>query len=693
MPDQEQYDYIVVGLGYAGAIVTARLAERAPDAKILAIEYGGPVQAATGGATQENVTIQMTAEMFLNAGAIVRQCDTQRYEPKMPLCMPDVPGNYNNVAFRPLSDGYYLQQQFPACFQGVGLGGNGIYNGALYQEPANWWWNDKIHNDIFVTSAHPNGTQTSDVMKPYFERVKKELKDAIKSSPSMDGVHYNHGLYDLVKPYLIDNQFDEVNPDIPELEEAGKRFFTVPTVNAHEGIRTGPSAWLQKFINSDGNVRPEFPNLKLMMYTEVLNVNLDDRNAVTGVKVKTPSSAKQGGLKKTKPVDEIIFNVKKGGKVILCCNTLPTNRILYRSGIGCEELRNSVMPGSTSSFKVNNEAIGTVIQEHITTSLGMKYTGVEKHQPNSVHFNPGDFAGNVHHLENYVKNRSGPFCQFGPVVASHFVANMGLIKDLPEHHKLPDDEVTTELFYNPFGIGPYPPPCNPNLNPFNGPGTFSIYVMLLRPEQRGLFRLEKDNDTAEWVELYMCNANQDWDPSPEQRDRLCLPDYREAANRDIGVMTASIMEVLKITADAPDIKLTLGPGDKQTIDEHYTCIVGNERIPIGKLDPENPEHVKGFVTYWGDDFCVNGERVPVTRLEENHYNCSAPLARNFDVFGNDLGERKDCYGVNPDTLEVRGTTGLCIADSSIFPKVIYCHPIGATMAVAEWASDIICPAS
>jgi hypothetical protein len=32
----------------------------------------------------------------------------------------------------------------------------------------------------------------------------------ITSTPSNDGVHYNHGLYDLLKPMLSDNDFSEL---------------------------------------------------------------------------------------------------------------------------------------------------------------------------------------------------------------------------------------------------------------------------------------------------------------------------------------------------------------------------------------------------------------------------------------------------------------------------------------------------
>merc|ERR1712127_1118288 len=98
----------------------------------------------------------------------------------------------------------------------------------------------------------------SEVLQPYIDRVRKELKDAVKTTPSMDGVHYNHGLYDLVKPHLDKHEFQEIPyyENEPEkqvqcgsLKGAGKRFYTVPAVNSKDGIRTGASAWIEKFLN------------------------------------------------------------------------------------------------------------------------------------------------------------------------------------------------------------------------------------------------------------------------------------------------------------------------------------------------------------------------------------------------------------------------------------------------------------
>jgi choline dehydrogenase-like flavoprotein len=370
------------------------------------------------------------------------------------------------------------------------------------------------------------------------------------------------------------------------------------------------------------------------------------------------------------------------------------------------------MPSRKEPFKVDNEAIGTVASEHVSTSLGMKYTGEEKESPNNVHFDPDDYTGNMEHLNNYVKHRSGPYAQFGPVVASHFVADMSEIKGLNETYPEQEYEaplstqdaegktrVTTELFYNPYGLGhPTPPVSKLSMNPYNGPGTFTIAVMLLSPEQRGLFRLKPDGDTAEYPDLYLNETPQPaWDPTPEQREKLQLPDYRKLAEHDIGVMTASVKEVISLT-DKPnsDIKLTLGPGDGQTHPDHKAQVTVDGQmtgVPIADLDPNNPDHVKGYVTFWDKQehskFTVNGEYVAITHWQENHFNSTVPLARNFDVFGNELGDRKAKYGVDPDTCEVRGTKGLCIADASLFPKVVYCHPIGAVMALAEWAVDQI----
>ena len=346
--------------------------------------------------------------------------------------------------------------------------------------------------------------------------------------------------------------------------------------------------------------------------------------------------------------------------------------------------------GSTfkNGFIVDNEAIGTTINEHITTSLGFKYTGKDRKQPNTIHFGDSkDWVGNSDCLAQYARERSGPYAQFGPVVASHFVADHSRCKDLPEEFRegnSKDGEVTTELFYNPFGAGPYPPKSNPALNPYNGPGTFTVYVMLLRPESRAIFTLD-DNDKPVYTTCYM---NDKSGPDENVRKALNLPDYNAGARRDIATMAASVHEVLEITT-APDIKINLGPGDG-----HSTHLGGVKAASggdtVAQLDPTNIKDVMQYVTYYDESSIISGEYLAITHMEENHYHSAVPLARNLDVFGEKLSDdRKAKYGLNPDNCEVRGTKGLCVVDASIFPKVVYCHPIAAVMILAEWAADKI----
>lgn len=357
---------------------------------------------------------------------------------------------------------------------------------------------------------------------------------------------------------------------------------------------------------------------------------------------------------------------------------------------------------------MNNPGIGVTVHEHVSTQLGFRYTGEEKPQPDTVHFDPADFNGNSEWVAKYAKERIGPYCQFGPVVATHYIADLSLLKGSPDTvHKdgLDDGNVTTELFYNPFGAGPHPPKSNLALNPYNGPGAFTVLAMLLRPEMRGVFRIggEDDNtdvkdayknDTAAYVQCYMNEVNEESGAAylnEEERSALGIKvDYGELARKDIATMTASVAEVLKITLDTPGVELILGPGAPDIPKTYLTGPEGKAK-PICEMDPTNIEDVQSFCTWYSDQFKVNGATLHTTRLEENHYHSTVPLARNLDVFGNDLGDMKGKYGLNPDTMEVNGTNGLCVVDSSIFPKVVYCHPIGSVMAMAEYAADKISP--
>src|SRR5580704_7573973 len=137
-PPIDGYDAIIVGGGTAGAIVASKLRLASGGSKrILIIEAGGPTSAATGGAAHVP---------WLPAG-------------RNDLTIFDVPGEYSLMAFQPLGAPYQLTET-SFTFQGIGLGGNSMFNGMLFQTNP---------SQVFDRNW-PQGWQWKD-MSPYFDRV------------------------------------------------------------------------------------------------------------------------------------------------------------------------------------------------------------------------------------------------------------------------------------------------------------------------------------------------------------------------------------------------------------------------------------------------------------------------------------------------------------------------------------------
>src|SRR5277367_6298723 len=105
------FDAIIVGGGAAGAIVSAKLqAASGGKKRILIIEAGGATSATIGGTD---------------------------FPPWLPpnrtdLTILDVPGEYSLLAFQPAGAPFQLTET-PFTWQGIGLGGNAMFNGMLFQ--------------------------------------------------------------------------------------------------------------------------------------------------------------------------------------------------------------------------------------------------------------------------------------------------------------------------------------------------------------------------------------------------------------------------------------------------------------------------------------------------------------------------------------------------------------------------------
>jgi choline dehydrogenase-like flavoprotein len=105
------YDAIIVGAGAAGIIVATKLQLASGGRKrILLIEADGPTTAKTGG---------------------------KAYPPWLPagrtdITMFDVPGEYSQLAWTPFGTPYQ-RAETSWTYQGIGIGGNTVYNGMLFQ--------------------------------------------------------------------------------------------------------------------------------------------------------------------------------------------------------------------------------------------------------------------------------------------------------------------------------------------------------------------------------------------------------------------------------------------------------------------------------------------------------------------------------------------------------------------------------
>ena len=178
-PPLGSYDAIFVGGGTAATIVAAKLRLATGGRKrILIIDAGGPTSATIGGAARP------------------QRLPSNRSD----LTIFDVPGEYSQIAYMPLGHAVSTHR-VPFSFQGIGLGGNSMYNGMLFQtNPA-----------AVFDSSWPSGWHWAD-MAPYFDRVRKRCR--LPASPST-GVPQNTGPADIVHPLYAANGWSEADTSLP----------------------------------------------------------------------------------------------------------------------------------------------------------------------------------------------------------------------------------------------------------------------------------------------------------------------------------------------------------------------------------------------------------------------------------------------------------------------------------------------
>ena len=236
------YDAIVVGGGTAGTIVAAKLQLASGGKKrILIIEAGGATSAAIGG---------------------------DAFPPWIPggrkdLTIFDVPGEYSLMAFQPLGAPYQLTETL-FTFQGIGLGGNSMFNGMLFQTNPNQTFD----------ASWPTGWRSAD-MAPYFERVRQNVP--ITNTPSTDGSAYNAGPAQIIHPIYANNGWIEGDTSQPF---DGPGIYGRPYVAAIKGRRAGPISGYFQPIDPGG---VPTRGLEILTFAKALKIDIDQRGKARAV--------------------------------------------------------------------------------------------------------------------------------------------------------------------------------------------------------------------------------------------------------------------------------------------------------------------------------------------------------------------------------------------------------------------------
>ena len=431
-PPQNGYDAIIVGGGTAGAIVAAKLRLASGGSKrILIIDAGGPTSAASGG----------TDVPPWPAGESTN------------LTIFDVPGEYSQIAFMPLGAPYKLTE-VPFTFQGIGLGGNAMYNGMLFQT-----------NPIEVfDNSWPTGWHWAD-MEPYFGSVRQRVP--VTNTPSTDGIPQNTGPAQIAHPLYAANGWVEGDTSQPF---SGSGVYSRPYVAASAGHRAGPLTGYFSQVDSGGAT---VSNLEIMWFSKVTRIDFNGSGDAVAVHFsqRTGLDQSQAGAPAT-----VLLN--SGGLLVMAAGALITPKLLLLSGVGPSGRESEFFPGqSPPPFTIDNPQVGVGLFDHVMTMVTYSYDGAVPYQA----YNYGDYAGNAGDLQNYIAGGRGPYAQYQPVS----ILNYAVGGNIP----------SVEIFLNPNGVGA------PG-GRYYASNTIAAYVMLLNPQARGLVTLDA-NGEVNYPSIYL----------------------------------------------------------------------------------------------------------------------------------------------------------------------------------------------
>ncbi|KAH7092625.1 cellobiose dehydrogenase [Paraphoma chrysanthemicola] len=233
------WDYIVVGGGASGLVVSQRLAEAGKS--VLVLERGGPSFYSSGG------------------DLVVPWNNT--------LTAFEVPGLFSTLPNFPGNDAYCSDTpEIAGCI----LGGGTAVNGLQFVRPPSFDFENWPENWQWATTVEAAAARV-------YER------NPGSTSPSMDGRYYDNAVYDVASNWLSGAGWSYA--DSNEEPDAKFQTFTHPAINTIDGLRAGP-------VRTYLPLAAGLSNFKLQLHTKVIRA-VRTKSAVTGVEVEDDAGQRQ----------------------------------------------------------------------------------------------------------------------------------------------------------------------------------------------------------------------------------------------------------------------------------------------------------------------------------------------------------------------------------------------------------------
>ncbi|MGH7915199.1 MAG: GMC family oxidoreductase N-terminal domain-containing protein, partial [Candidatus Binataceae bacterium] len=369
----------------------------------------------------------------------------------------DVPGQYSQLASMPLGRPYQLTETM-FTYQGIGLGGNSMFNGMLFQTnppqvfdaswPAGWHWTD---------------------MEPYYARVRQNVP--VTNTPSTDGIAQNTGPAHIANPLYAAAGWVEGDTSQPF---KGPGVYSRPYLAVSDGHRAGPISGYFRAVDPDG---APVSNLEILLYSKANKVQFSSSGEALAVEYR-----RRAGLDQSDAGVSGTAQLRPGGLLVMAAGALVTPRLLLLSGVGPRGREAEVFPAGSpvGTFAFDNQLIGVGVFDHVMTMITYGYTGSVNYRA----YNYGNYSGNAADLTNYLESGGGPYAQYQPVSILNYSLNSSF--------------ANIEIFLNPNGAG------TPG-GPYYGPNTLSAFLMLLNPTARGLITLDAKGN-VNYPNIYLPNT-------------------------------------------------------------------------------------------------------------------------------------------------------------------------------------------